>query len=155
MAPYKKWIMAYTQLQEAKYAGWIRNLLLQEIWAVNNGYLFLMLTTVIQRCKNPIEVDIKELQESAALLTPSLFSIDPKLQIQGHFFDSIYEMSEVCGKYRPQQILTQLQTVKKRVCTDIDNYHRLVQLGQVYQIDSDNILGIVAYILCKIASKID
>jgi hypothetical protein len=40
-----------------------------------------MLTTVIQRCKNPIEVDIKELQESAALLTPSLFSIDPKLQI--------------------------------------------------------------------------
>ncbi len=126
LAPYKKWIMAYTELEEGKYASWVRNLLLQEIWAVNNGYLFLMLTTVIHRCKNDIQVDLKELQESAALLTPSLFSIDPKLQIEGHFFDSIYEMSEVCGKYRPEQILAQLETVKKRVCTDIDNYHRLV-----------------------------
>jgi predicted component of viral defense system (DUF524 family) len=64
-------------------------------------------------------------------------------------------MSEVCGRFRPEQILGQLETVKKRICTDIDNYHRLVELGEVYEIDSDNILGIVAYILCKIASKID
>ncbi len=91
--PYKKWIMGYTQLEQSKYAQWIRNLLIQEIWAANNGYLFGMLTTVIQRCKIPMQIDIKELQESASLLTPSLFSIDPKLQIQGHFFDSIYEMS--------------------------------------------------------------
>jgi hypothetical protein len=53
----------------------------QEIWAVNNGYLFGMLTTVIQRSKTPLGLNVKELQESAALLTPSLFSIDPKLQI--------------------------------------------------------------------------
>ncbi len=62
MAPYKKWVMAYTELEEGKYASWVKNLLLQEIWAVNNGYLFLMLTTVIHRCKNDIQVDIKELQ---------------------------------------------------------------------------------------------
>ena len=153
--PYKKWIMGYTQLEEQKYGQWVRNLLMQEIWAANNGYLFGMLTTVIQRCKQPMQVDIKELQESAALLTPSLFSIDPKLQIEGHFFDSIYEMSEVCGRFRPEQIMAQLETVKKRIGTDIDNYHRLVELGEVYEIDSDNILGIVSYILCKIASKID
>lgn len=30
-----------------------------------------------------------------------------------------------------------------------------MELGEVYEIDSDNILGIVSYILCKIASKID
>ena len=41
------------------------------------------------------------------------------------------------------------------MCTDVDNYHRLVERGDIYEIDSDNILGIVAYILCKIASKID
>jgi hypothetical protein len=40
-----------------------------------------MLAEVIQRCKTPPKVDVKELQESAALLTPSLFSIDSKLQI--------------------------------------------------------------------------
>jgi hypothetical protein len=45
--------------------------------------------------------------------------------------------------------------VKKRICTDIDNYHRLVERGEVFEIDSDNILSIVSYILCKIASKID
>jgi predicted component of viral defense system (DUF524 family) len=64
-------------------------------------------------------------------------------------------MAEVVSHFKPEKILAQLETVKKRVCTDIDNYHRLVELGEVYEIDSDNILGIVAYILCKIASKID
>lgn len=64
-------------------------------------------------------------------------------------------MSEVVSIFKPEKILSQLETVKKRVCTDIDNYHRLVELGEVYEIDSDNILGIIGYILCKIASKID
>ena len=64
-------------------------------------------------------------------------------------------MSEVVSRYRPEKIMTQLETVKKRICTDIDNYHRLVEVREVYEIDSDNILGIVTYILCKIASIID
>ena len=64
-------------------------------------------------------------------------------------------MSEVVSRYRPEKMMTQLETVKKRICTDIDNYHRLVEVREVYEIDSDNILGIVTYILCKIASKID
>ena len=81
LQPYKKWIMSYTELEEGRYATWLRHLLLQEIWQVNNGYLFGMLATVIQRCKPPLAIDMKELQEYAALLTPSLFSIDPKLQI--------------------------------------------------------------------------
>lgn len=153
--PYKKWIMNYTELNQTKYGMWVRNLLVQEIWMVNNGYLFGMLSTVIQRCKIPLNIDIKQIQEQAALLTPSFFSIDEKLQIEGHFFDSIYEMSDVVSQLKPEKILSQLQTVKKRVCTDIDNYHRMVQVREVYEIDSDNILGIVAYILCKIASKID
>jgi hypothetical protein len=29
LAPYRKWITAYTELEEAKYASWIRNLLVQ------------------------------------------------------------------------------------------------------------------------------
>ena len=81
MQPYKKWIMGYTELEEVKYGVWMRNLLMQEIWQVNNGYLFGMMTTVVQRCKVPLQIDIKELHESAAILTPTLFSIDPKLQI--------------------------------------------------------------------------
>lgn len=36
---------------------------MQEIWVVNNGYLFGMLATVITRCKTPLNIDIKELQE--------------------------------------------------------------------------------------------
>jgi hypothetical protein len=75
---------------------------------VNNGYLFSMLATVIQSKKIPLNIDTKQLHYSAALLTPSLFCIDPKLQIEGHFFDSIYEMSEVVSKVRPEQILGQL-----------------------------------------------
>lgn len=49
-----------------------------------------MLATVIQQRKERLGIDIKQLQYSTALLTPSLFRIDPKLQIEGHFFDSIY-----------------------------------------------------------------
>jgi hypothetical protein len=154
LSPYRKWIISYTGIEEAKYARWLRSVVLQEIWAVNNGYLFSMLATVIQSRKIDLTIDAKQLQYSTALLTPTLFNIDPKLQIEGHFFDSIYEMSEVVSKVRPEQILSQLETVKKRICTDIDNYHRLVEKGEVYEIDSDNILSIVSYILCKIASKI-
>lgn len=153
--PYKKWIISYTGIEEGKYGKWLRSIVLQEIWAVNEGYLFSMLATVIQNRKTRLTIDTKQLQYSTALLTPTLFNIDPKLQIEGHFFDSIYEMSEVVSKVRPEQILSQLETVKKRICTDIDNYHRLVEKGDVYEIDSDNILSIVSYILCKIASKMD
>lgn len=88
-----------------------------------------MLATVIQQRKIKLQIDAKQLQYSTALLTPSLFRIDPKLQIEGHFFDSIYEMSEVVARVRPEQVLAQLETVKKRICTDIDNYHRLVERG--------------------------
>lgn len=73
--------MHYTDLEEGKYGSWIRNLLIQEIWVVNNGYLFMMLATVIQRRKVPLDISIKQLGDNAALLTPSLFSIDSKLQI--------------------------------------------------------------------------
>ena len=51
--------MSYTQLEENKYGNWMRNLLLQEICQVNNGYLFGMMTTVIQRCKVPLQIDVK------------------------------------------------------------------------------------------------
>ena len=51
--------MSYTELEEAKYSQWLRNLLIQEIWTVNNGYLFSMLATVIQRCKVPPALDYK------------------------------------------------------------------------------------------------
>lgn len=100
--------MSYTDTEEGKYASWLRNLLLQEIWAVNNGYLFGMLATVIHRRKTQLKIDFRQLQENAALLTPSLFGIDLRLQIEGHFFDSIYEMSEVVCRLRPEQILGQL-----------------------------------------------
>lgn len=155
LQPYRRWIIGYTGVEERKYTRWMKNLILQEIWALNNGYLFSMLAAVIQSRKEPLRVDFEQLQVSAAKLTPSLFSIDPKLQIEGHFFDSIYELSELVGRVKPERILGQLETVKKRICTDVDNYHRLVERDEIYEIDSDNILGIVAYILCKIASKID
>ena len=93
LQPYRKWIISYTGVEEKKYTKWMRNLILQEIWALNNGYLFSMLASVIQNRKVPLRIDFEQLQLSAAKLTPSLFSIDPKLQIEGHFFDSIYELS--------------------------------------------------------------
>lgn len=121
--------MSYTTLEEPRYLKWINNIILQEIWAVNNGYLFSMLSTIIHKKRVPLAIDLKLIQYNAAILTPSLFNIDPKLQIEGHFFDSIYELSELVTKLRPEQILGQLETVKKRICTDIDNYHRLVEKG--------------------------
>ena len=48
-----------------------------------------------------------------------------------------------------------MENIKKRICNDIDNYHYLSNKGEIYEIDSDNILGIVSYIICKISNKID
>jgi hypothetical protein len=49
-----------------------------------------MLAEVINSRKTKLKIDFKQLQYNAALLTPTLFNIDKKLQIEGHFFDSIY-----------------------------------------------------------------
>ena len=81
MNPYKKWIISYSGIEESKYGKWIRGLTIQEIWAVNNGYLFSMLAIVINSRKIKVKIDFKQLQYNAALLTPTLFSIDAKLQI--------------------------------------------------------------------------
>lgn len=81
LSPYRKWIISYTGLEEAKYGRWLRGVVIQEIWAVNNGYLYSMLATVIQQRKTRLGIDAKQLQYSTALLTPTLFHIDPKLQI--------------------------------------------------------------------------
>lgn len=38
---------------------------------------------------------------------------------------------------------------------DIDNYHKLSQKNEVYEINGDNIMGIIAYLLSKVTAKID
>lgn len=73
--------MNCTGLEEGKYTKWMRNLILQEMWAVNNGYLFSMLSTIIDRHKTPLNIDFRQIQEAAAQLTPTLFNIDSRLQI--------------------------------------------------------------------------
>ena len=53
--------------------------------------------------------------------------------------------------------------MKKCICKDIDQYHKLAETKEYYEIDSDNILGnfylyhsgIVNYILTRIPFKID
>lgn len=90
---YRKWIIQYTGIPEAKYKKWLTGIVLQEIWSVNNGYLYNMISIIINSRKTPLTINIEELQYNSSLLTPTLFNIDKKLQIEGHFFDSIYEMS--------------------------------------------------------------
>jgi len=52
-----------------------------------------MLLVIINSRKIPLKININQIQYNYSILTPSLFNIDKKLQIEGHFFDSIYEMS--------------------------------------------------------------
>jgi hypothetical protein len=51
-------------------------------------------------------------------------------------------------------MLKQLENIKNSICKDIDNYHRLEETGEVYQLNGDNIMGIVSYVLTKLKNKI-
>ena len=45
--------------------------------------------------------------------------------------------------------------MKISICRDIDNFHSLEQKGEFYEVDSDNIMGIITYLLCRMGQKID
>lgn len=51
-------------------------------------------------------------------------------------------------------MLKQLELIKNSICLDIDNYHKLYEKGEIYEVNGDNIMGIVAYILSRIPEKI-
>jgi hypothetical protein len=42
---------------------------------------------------------------------------------------------------KPEKILQQLELLKNCICKDIDQYHKLAETKEYYEIDSDNILG--------------
>lgn len=37
----------------------------------------------------------------------------------------------------------------------MDNYHKLYEKGEIYEINADNIVGIVAYILSRVPEKVE
>lgn len=55
---YKKWILEYTELEEKKYEKWMHSLVMNEIWAVNDGYMLNMMLTIIEKTRLPLKIDI-------------------------------------------------------------------------------------------------
>lgn len=55
---YKKWILEYTELEEKKYEKWMHSLVMNEIWAVNDGYMLNMMLTIIEKTRFPLKIDI-------------------------------------------------------------------------------------------------
>ncbi len=67
---------------------------------------------------------------------------------------SLYQLSQLENVYKPGDVLESLSMVKNSICNDVDQYHKLAEKKQFYEIDSDNILGIVSYLLTRIPEKI-
>lgn len=154
---YKKWIIEYTGLEQKKYEKWVHSLVLNEIWGVNENYMLNMMLAIIEKTRVKLNIDIECLNtcSSMGMLHPRQFAIDQPFQIEGHYFASIYQMSMLTEQKKPAEMLKQLENVKNSICEDIDNYHKLCERGQIYEINGDNIMGIVAYVLTRISTKIN
>lgn len=110
---------------------------------------------VISNMKVPLKIDLESLKLVQMHMVPENFGIDEELRIQGHYFKAIYQLSELPMKVKPSDLLSHLENIKNCICIDIDQYHKLAEKGEVYEINGDNIMGIVAYLICKVAFKVD
>ncbi len=79
----------------------MHKLLIEMIWKINDNYLFFMLEELINRKKIPLKIFYEQLHYSSPAITPSLFHIDPKLSIEGHFFDAILQTALLTEQYTP------------------------------------------------------
>ena len=108
---------------------------------------------IIKKTRLPLKIDLENISfcSSIGVVHPKDFGIDTQLQIEGNFFFSIFEMSALAEVKKPMLMVKQLETIQNSICLDIDNYHKLAEKGEFYEINGDNIMGIVAFILTRIS----
>ena len=80
----------------------------------------------------PLKIDFEQLRNMTTYLSPRDFGIDEQLQIEGHYFRAIYELSELPNLWKPADMVKQLEKVQKSICLDVDSYHKLAEKGEVY-----------------------
>jgi hypothetical protein len=134
----------------------MNSLAMNEMWGVNDGQLLVKILDIIHQANVRPTLDIGSMYtcETMGLLHPKEFSIDEPLQIKGNYFKAILEMSLLAEQKRPSDMLKQLNKIKNSICEDIDTYQRLEQSDKTFQVNGDNIMGIVAYLLVKQPTKI-
>lgn len=108
---------------------------------------------IIKKTRVPLKLDFENMSicSSIGVIHPKDFGIDPQLQIEGNYFISIFEMSALTEVKKPMLMVKQLEHIQNSICLDIDNYHKLYEKGEIYEINGDNIMGIVAFILSRIS----
>jgi len=70
----------------------MQSLVINEIWAANEGYMFGFMIKIIKKTRVPLRIDIEALDSCAlmGLLQPKDFGIDEQLQIEGKYLTSIF-----------------------------------------------------------------
>ena len=121
------------------------------MWAVNDGYLHKIITSIINSIKIPLKIDYKVLGG----VNPQHLDIHKKLQIGGNYFESIFQMSELTSIVEPSKMLSQLELIKRSVCKDIDSFYSFENKDEIFEVDSDNIMAIVTFLLCRVGEKIE
>ena len=74
LKPYKKWVLYHTDMQEKKYNKWIAPILIDEIWTVNDGYLYQIMSLIIENNQPRLKIPRKYIDQ--AVVTPAIFQID-------------------------------------------------------------------------------
>lgn len=82
---------------------------------------------IVQKISIPLGINFELMNEAAVsgALQPKYFAIGKELQIEGHYFLTIYELSVLSELKTPNQIFNQFKQIKNSICIDIDNYYKI------------------------------
>jgi hypothetical protein len=131
LSPYENWCRKFTEEDVGKYKRWLSKLAMEKMWIVDNQNLYQVLTDILFKIKVPLKINLKPLvwASSTSRVNPEALGIDKKFQINGHYFQSIFQISELTSITEPSLLLKQLNQIKNSICLDIDIFHTLEERG--------------------------
>ena len=71
--------MSYAEMTEKKYHKLTHQIIIDEIWSANEGYMYQIMALIIDNFKSKLKIPGKLVDQ--AMVTPALFQIDEPLQI--------------------------------------------------------------------------
>jgi hypothetical protein len=64
---YMRWGIDYLQIEEQKWNRVVHPIVINEIWAVNDGYLLHVILKTIEKCTPPLKIDFNSLSKCSSL----------------------------------------------------------------------------------------
>jgi hypothetical protein len=114
---YRNWIVNFTKIRADKVDGFMRKAVMNSVF--NGEYnMHRLIMVAINKVNRERALQIAErIKDNVSI---EKFSISPKLQIHGSYFQSLMLLSTIDRITNPRELLKFMERMKDEICNDID-----------------------------------